>query len=460
MANNDTNPPVLIVGAGYVGLTLAAHILKETPTPVILYDKDELKVSELSQGSYGVEEPGLDEILGDAISNNRTSFYSDLSRLIKSELRFVCVFICIDTHIANISNKVELDSLKSALTERFARLLIDLEPLINEKGFMFIRSTVPLGLTNGVCLEVYKETGRNDLKFAFVPERTAEGVAIRELSMFPQIVGPVKEQDSNDITLMLSTLKLECISTKSSSEAELAKLACNAWRDLTFAFANEVALHAAENSVDAVDAIRAANWNYPRALIPKVGLTGGPCLVKDSKILNSTSKSLFAQIGTTPTFSARKLNEFVFESILNFLQKQALHPNESSIAVVGAAFKGVPKTNDYRSGLADYLISNWKIEANQIGLISPDIQRAHLPSHFRLLELEDFASLGAIVLGNDSTETINFVHTLLELHMNKRGRTLVVVDPFACLPEYKEFEIITLGKPNWNKILNPYDSHA
>ena len=59
------------------------------------------------------------------------------------------------------------------------------------------------------------------------------------------------------------------ISMENLEAAELVKLANNTFRDLSFAFANELALLADRYNVNAFDLIGAANDGYPRNRILK-----------------------------------------------------------------------------------------------------------------------------------------------------------------------------------------------
>ena len=67
--------------------------------------------------------------------------------------------------------------------------------------------------------------------------------------------------------------------------AEMVKLVNNTYRDVTFAFANEMALIAEQMGLSAAELIGAANPDYPRASVPRPGFVGGPCLEKDALIL-------------------------------------------------------------------------------------------------------------------------------------------------------------------------------
>src|SRR5258708_28833471 len=65
----------------------------------------------------------------------------------------------------------------------------------------------------------------------------------------------------------------------------MIKMINNTYRDLTFAFANEVALIAERMGLSAREMLHAANVDYPRPSVARPGFVGGPCLEKDALIL-------------------------------------------------------------------------------------------------------------------------------------------------------------------------------
>ena len=63
MSRNSNN--IGIIGGGFVGITLAAKILKNQDTTLTILENDSKKIVNFIAGSYGVSEPGLDELLSD-----------------------------------------------------------------------------------------------------------------------------------------------------------------------------------------------------------------------------------------------------------------------------------------------------------------------------------------------------------------------------------------------------------
>jgi len=60
--------------------------------------------------------------------------------------------------------------------------------------------------------------------------------------------------------------------------AEMIKLVDNAQRDVSFAYANEIARACDAVGISAAEVIRAGKLGYPRTNLPMPGPVGGPCL--------------------------------------------------------------------------------------------------------------------------------------------------------------------------------------
>ena len=159
--------------------------------------------------------------------------------------------------------------------------------------------------------------------FRLHQERTAEGAALVELKSLPQIVGSLSQKVSREGIELLDKICPSVISMENLEAAELVKLANNTFRDLSFAFANELALLADRYNVNAFDLIGAANDGYPRNKIskPSPGV-GGYCLTKDPLLyhnsLNETSNNVTfgsqsRKINSISQYYPRKiLEEFVY----------------------------------------------------------------------------------------------------------------------------------------------------
>jgi UDP-N-acetyl-D-mannosaminuronic acid dehydrogenase len=377
---------VCIIGAGFVGLTLAGKILKKDYTSVTLLEKDPDKCFEIKNNNFLIYEPGLVDILEPAQLIGRLK----ISNTTENQ-HFDAVFICIGTQ------KVSHDP-------NGFQNLIDLISSIQEKiranGHIFVRSTVQLGVTEKIGH--YVNSFRPDINVSFTPERTVEGNALKELDELPQILGLTS--NSKDLTAkkLLQVLGFEVITASNSTSAEFTKLISNSWRDTQFAISNEIATLAEIASINPYEVIELCNFNYPRSKIPYPGPVGGPCLSKDTHILFDTFSDSNKQ--DSLIFNARLKNENLFSLACKLIKDFQKNSNKKiSILFLGAAFKGSPVTNDIRKGLAESVISelsdeNYIFSIWDSGLKSSDV--INIKANF----IEDFKGLlpDVVVFGNNS----------------------------------------------------------
>jgi UDP-N-acetyl-D-mannosaminuronic acid dehydrogenase len=400
---NDAGNPrqtIGIVGGGFVGITLAGYLLQNPNISLHIFEQNHSKLEQFKVGNYQVFEPELKEILDYSRSVGKL-FFND-----ESLEKVDCLFIAVGTP-KGMSSEEQLSS--------FDSIISNLETRIKRRGFIFLRSTVVLGTTEKLAARI-SESSRSDLSVFFAPERTAEGKAIQELRDLPQVVGGAKDSRPDGIEF-LQNIGFRTLECSNSTTAELIKLACNTWRDTTFAYANELANIADFERIDVREVIELANLDYSRGGIPRPGPVGGPCLSKDSHILLSNQP----YAATSMILAGRLVNESIFEKLVNYLLHQADENVNLLVEILGAAFKGRPFTNDVRDGVADIIISNQQIiqkgniqfwitdetllEGDLIGLRENWHQNQH-PAHPNVL-----------VIGNDgewisSPENISYLRGL------------------------------------------------
>jgi UDP-N-acetyl-D-mannosaminuronic acid dehydrogenase len=210
---------------------------------------------------------------------------------------------------------------------------------------------------------------------------------------------------------------------ESVEAAEFIKLMSNTYRDVNFAFSNEMAKIAEPWKINSQEAIRLANYKYPRCNIQNPGLTGGPCLEKDPRILASSAFKV--GIDTPITNSGRDTNETL---PLHFIKN--IHENFPDIkftkfGILGLAFKGRPATSDTRGslsfGLRDAIISNFP-GASVFGY--DDLIRSNSPKLEKIsviANLEDFVNcVEIIVIQNNNNKMIrDFTDLILVLAPDK-----------------------------------------
>jgi nucleotide sugar dehydrogenase len=391
LPDKKPNVKIAVIGGGFVGITLAARLLEVENLHITVFDDDPVKIENFKANNYLVDEPGLQEILVEAEKLGNFTF-----NVVNNAATFNSIFICIGS--PKNQNPQERD-------QNFKMILTKYLPKLATNGMIFLRSTVEIGTTERLS-KYLDSTNRSDASIHFAPERTAEGVALVELKILPQLLGtPKNAHSTSEAKSFLANLNFEVVQTENSQTAELAKLICNTWRDVTFGFSNEVALIAESIGANALDAIRAANYNYPRASIPMPGPVGGPCLSKDTTILfNGISD---AQISLNSVMlAARRTNEHIEERLLDALKvckksgAQAL-----KLCIIGASFKGRPQTNDVRNGVAVNLIEKIHQEnlPIKITIWDPVISKLDLGKLGHMLETSlDDLSPDLVLISNNS----------------------------------------------------------
>ena len=320
-----------IVGLGYVGLTLAVA-LAERGVRVIGFDVDQVKISAIQSGKAPLFETDLESLMNRVLANGLFEVTSDVRNL-------KGISHCVIT----VGTPLKGDSFD---TSQIESVVSTLGKIVNHEAVFCLRSTVGLGTCNKVR-NLLIEVGHEG-HVAMCPERTIEGFALKELRTLPQIIGAENEVSMGKAMELFSELKIKIITTNSFEVAELAKLACNAWRDLFFAFSNEVALIGEELSIDARQALAIAQEDYPRLKVAQPGPVGGPCLVKDG--ISLASSSLRRNERGSLFDLARRINEEVVDWAIEKVREATQDcDHKIKIGIIGLTFKSDPPTDDVRN---------------------------------------------------------------------------------------------------------------
>ena len=334
---------VVVIGLGYVGLTLSAHMAKSGFLVHGVEIRDEV-LNPLAESRAFFLEQGLDSLLERVIGEGNFTFSREMPRSNKNKI----FIITVGTPLRE-DGTANIDFIKR-VSESVASNLID-------GDFVILRSTVKLGTTNQVVRPILDRATRS-YGLSFCPERTLEGAALAELGSLPQIIGTSNEVDKARANEIFTRLTSSVVHVSSIETAELIKLTDNMQRDVHFAISNEVAKIGNFYEIDASEVISAGKLGYPRTNLAMPGPVGGPCLEKDSYLLNES-------MGWTDSLSlaARKTNESIIQDSLGFLIPTLKHfsnvnPTDSftKVGILGLAFKGIPETDDLRGSLGVKLL--------------------------------------------------------------------------------------------------------
>lgn len=342
---------ICVLGLGYVGLTLALT-LADCGFQIYGIDSNKKIISNLKAGRPTLSEKDVGLLLSKHLGKK---FFP--SEKISDE----------DYEVFIISVGTPLNPNNMPILEYITKSAETISQKLKKGNLIILRSTVPIGITRKTVIPILEKKSRlkNDKDFdvAFAPERTAEGVAIAELRINPQIIGGFSEKAVKRTAEIFKKMTKTVVPVSSIEAAEMIKLIDNTYRDTRFAYANEIAIICEMLNLNAKECIDKANFNYPRNSIPSPSPgVGGPCLSKDPHILVHVGKKK----GFEPPIvkHSRWINEymptFLATKILQKIKKLKKGKNKMKIFVMGFAFKGHPETDDVRDSPTILLVEKLK----------------------------------------------------------------------------------------------------
>ena len=318
---------VIVGGCGRVGLPLGLAFA-DRGLDVTLYDVNAAAVARINRGALPFDEDGagaaLDRTLGDAlVASTRPECITE------AEVVIVVIGTPVDEH---------LNPDPAAVPGAIDRIL---DHLVDGQ-LVVLRSTLYPGVTAAV--ERLLAGSGKDIDVAYCPERIAEGRAMTELCLLPQIVATRDDRAADRAGNLFRNLTSEIVPL-TPEEAELAKLFTNTWRYIRFAVANEMYVMANDSGLDFERIRSGLSYNYPRAAdFPRAGLAAGPCLVKDTMQLAAFSGNNF-RLGT----AAMNVNEGLPLYLVQRMEKE-YDLARLTVGILGMAFKA--ESDDTRSSLS------------------------------------------------------------------------------------------------------------
>lgn len=324
---------VCILGMGFVGLTLAVA-MAECGFKVIGVEINPETIKKLESGDAHFFEVGLQSRLRRQLGRSLRF----VSKLTSEDASHCSLFILTVGTPLDESGKPRMD-----MVERASR---EVTAVMRDDALVVLRSTVRVGTTRKIVKPILDASGKR-YQLAYCPERTIEGNALAELRTLPQIVGGLTDAAAWRAASVFQHMTPTTIRVSSLEAAEVIKLLDNSYRDLFFAFGNEVALLCEAAGLDAVEVISAGKTGYPRTSIAMPGFVGGPCLEKDPHILEDSMRDY----GFRPELisTGRRLNERLPDWVTRSLAELLGDPDgRLRIAICGVAFKGRPETDDLR----------------------------------------------------------------------------------------------------------------
>jgi len=359
---------ISVVGLGYVG-AVTAVCLADDGHEVFGIDLDQSKVDLLTRGQAPIIEEGLQELTARAAASGRLSFGNQVDDRVA-----VCdlIFVCVGTPSA--PNGAQ----SLVAVERVAEELG--KALRNAPGFpvIVIRSTVPPGTTDTLIRPILERASGRKVNegfgLCFQPEFLREGSSVRDYYNPPfTIVGAQSERPIQVVRQLFAKLPADFIAT-STPNAEMVKLACNAFHAVKVSFANEIGRLGRVLGVDGREVMdlvcRDKSLNISTAYLRPGFAYGGSCLPKDLRALlhlakrNDVDLPMMLGVGTS--------NSLHIEHAATLVKAHG----SRKVGMIGLSFK--PGTDDLRESplvtLAEHLIG----KGYQLRIYDPAVSLARL----------------------------------------------------------------------------------
>ncbi len=325
---NLENIQVGIFGLGHIGLPTAA-ILSNSNIHVLGADINDTTVKNINMGRCLFKEPGLEELVKKAVTNNYLKATTNLEEAAKiSDIIIVIVPTPIDKN-----NNADLSYVISACES--------IKKGLDKGNLVIIESTVPPETGMNVVKPLLEESGLvcgEDFYLAYSPERALPNNTIYEMTHNVRIVGGYNDKSVDIAANLYSHItQADIIKVSNITSAEMVKLMENTYRDVNIALSNEFALICEKIGVNVNEVISAANY-HPRVNIHTPGPgVGGHCIPIDPYFLADIAQKYGTQACLIT--DARKINNSMPQHVVDILLDN-INSQDIQIGLLGIAYKG------------------------------------------------------------------------------------------------------------------------
>jgi GDP-mannose 6-dehydrogenase len=323
---------VAVLGMGYVGTVTAAG-LAASGHDVVGVDVDPFKLGCIAAGRSPVVEPGIDELVQEAVSAGRLRATDRISDALSgADVSLVCVGTPSSTN-----GGTDLHFIERVVAD--LRLAMEsVAPPASGHHSVVVRSTVPPGTVEHLAATYFAEVPNGwRVGTAMCPEFLREGCSVTDFYDPPMVVVGTEEEDTfTQVSRLFSFLDLPAHQVAVGT-AEALKYACNAFHATKISFANEIARVFRNFGVDSREVMSAFQMdeklNLSSAYLRPGFAFGGSCLPKDLRALHHLARANDLDVplllGTTLT------NEMVLRDAVD----RVLAAEGRRVCLFGLSFK-------------------------------------------------------------------------------------------------------------------------
>ncbi len=374
---------ITIVGAGYVGMSMATLLSEKNKVTVLESDLEKIRL--INDGISPIKESGIEDFLS---TKTYKLFATSDSKLAFTDAKII--LIAVPTDYNNVKNSFD--------TSIVEKIILDIKEA-NNSAIIVIKSTVPVGFTESQNLK-YK-----NMNIFFSPEFLREGKALEDNLSPARIIIGGNKLDSMELfgKILANSIPNKTYKTiyMNSSEAESVKLFSNTFLAMRVSFFNELDSFAMTNN------LRTKNIIEGVSLDPRVGNFynnpsfgyGGYCLPKDTKQLLSNFKDLPNNIIKSVVDSNETRKTFIVNQILKL--------NPKLVGVYRLIMK--EGSDNFRESAINSIIKDLKLKGIDLLIYEPLLKDSELMGIEVSMDLVDFKQRSSIILANRSSKDLDDV---------------------------------------------------
>ena len=333
-----------VIGLGYVGVP-AACVIAEAGFKVTGIDIDPKRVEMINSGESPIEgdEPGLAALLTRVIDSKHLHASTSHKDLSKADI----VLICVDTPV-DADHQPRFKALRSACDS--------LGPVLKKGALVIVESTISPGTMDTVVRPALEAStgGQAGERFhlGHCPERVMPGKLLRNMRTLSRVCGGSSPEVAEVMVALYSTYVEADLDPADCLTAELVKTAENAYRDVSIAFANQLAVICEVVGGDVWRVRELVNKVPGRYVLLPGGGVGGHCIPKDSWLL---AAPLGADAESSLLGIARRINDSMPEHVAGLVGELADAKSHAKVVLLGYSY--LENSDDTRNSPSAALVS-------------------------------------------------------------------------------------------------------